>query len=150
MGDIHAFELEVDGEVRNPTVVIEATAGTQLTNECDSPGFELAVRQTYKFNHTRGTAAVRIGILKDYLSVRDVVLVVNNETAVANCLTESKGECIACRNGLSLANGSCSKCLPGYYIRNQVCQVCPITCKTCDLDPSNIVVCLTCPTPLQL
>ena len=39
------------------------------------------------FTHNASSALVRITFLKDYAGIRDVVLVVNNQTSVSNCFS---------------------------------------------------------------
>ena len=90
-----------------------------------------------------------VNIFKSYLGVRDIVMLVNNQTSVENCFSEFNGSCVSCRNGLALINGSCTQCGDGYYLQNGSCSVCPVTCATCELQVDS-PVCLSCDAPLVL
>lgn len=131
VGDLNGFQVNLDGNKQPVSITIAATSGTVLTNECGTGGSEMAVRQSLKFTHNASSATIIISFLKDYIGIRDVTLVVNNSTSVANCHSENNSSCVACRYGRALINNSCETCADGYYLEGQNCLVCPITCKTC-------------------
>lgn len=107
LGDSSAFQVAVDKEVITANFTIGAPQGTTLTNECGTEALEMVQRQSFKFRHNSSSAEVRLSFLKDYAGIRDIYVVVTNQTSVANCHTESNGACTACRNGLQLVNNTC-------------------------------------------
>lgn len=115
LGDSNAYSIALDENTLYDNFTITTSAGTNLTNECGTDGYEVSLRKKFVFTHNASSAKAVITFLKDYAGIRDVVLVVNNQTSVSNCFSESNGTCTACRNGYQLANNSCSSCGDGYY-----------------------------------
>lgn len=144
--DTSNYQISVDNNVQNPSFLIIAANGTQLTNECGDSNPEFVVRQFFNFSHNATSATITISIFKDYLGIRDVSILADNQTEVANCYSQINGSCTACNNGLSLLNNTCSSCSDGYYLVNSTCMVCSIFCKTC----TSLTNCLSCQSPLVL
>jgi hypothetical protein len=110
----------------------------------------MAVRQSFQFAHNANSATLILSFLKDYAGIRDITILVNNKTSVADCYSESNSSCAACRFGRALINNSCANCSDGYYLDEESnCVICPITCKTCAAGPIE-PVCLSCWAPLVL
>jgi hypothetical protein len=141
--------VSLDGSKQPVSLTIAAAQGATLTNECGTAAPEMAVRQSLQFRHNASSATLILTFLKDYAGIRDITLVVNNSTSVADCHSETNSSCTACRYGRALVNNSCQNCADGYYLEALNCLVCPITCKTC-VGGTGGPACLSCWAPLVL
>lgn len=103
----------------------------------------------FSFVHNSSNALIEIIILKNYIGIRDLFILSNNQTSVKKCFSEFNGSCTACRDGFALINNTCNSCGEGYYFENNTCLVCPISCKTCVKEDTEIK-CTSCSIPLTL
>lgn len=91
-------------------------AGTGLTNECGGQQIEYLRQERVSFLHNSSEAIVKIDVLKNYMGLRDFILIVDNPTSDPNCLVYTNSQCQSCRNGLIIQNQTCSGCLDGFYL----------------------------------